>query len=116
WVFMKMRNYRLPVDMSLAFTLPAVAIFLFGYLFKTAPWEWDNLKLMFWGYFIVLPFLWKELIAGWRLPLRIVACIALFGSGFVSLFGGLSVPGYGFANRAELAGVGVAVRKLPLDA
>jgi len=116
WVFMKMRNYRLPIDVSLAFTLPAVAIFLFGYLFKTAPWEWDNLKLMFWGYFLVLPFLWKDLIATWPLPFRVATCVLMFGSGFVSLFGGLATPGYGFANRAEVAGVGVAVRNLPVEA
>ena len=112
---MNMRNYRLPVDVSLAFVLPAVAIFLFGYLYKTAPWEWDNLKLMFWGYFLVLPFLWKDLIATWPLPFRIATCVLMFGSGFVSLFGGLKNPGYGFANRAELAGVGVAVRNLPVE-
>jgi hypothetical protein len=26
-------------------------IFAFGYFVQTAPWEWDNLKLMVWGYF-----------------------------------------------------------------
>ena len=116
FVFLKARNQRLPIDMPLTFTLAAVTIFLFAYLFKTAPWEWDNLKLMFWGYFLVLPYLWKDLIAGWAWPLRVVICIALFGSGFVSLFGGLKTPGYGFANRKELAEVGVAVRNLPKDA
>ena len=105
---------KLPED--LAFLCPAIGLFILGLLVKTAPWEWDNLKLMFWGYFIVLPFLWKGLISQWVLPLRIVACIALFGSGFVSLFGGLAVPGYGFANRAEWAEVAVAVRRLPIDA
>lgn len=105
---------KLPED--LAFLSPAIAIFLFGLLVKTAPWEWDNLKLMMWGYFIVLPFLWRDLIAHWVMPLRWICCIALFGSGFVSLFGGLSVPGYGFTNRAELAGVGVGVRNLPVEA
>ncbi len=105
---------KLPEDA--AFLCPAIVLFIFGLLIKTAPWEWDNLKLMFWGYFIILPFLWNGLITQWIVPLRIIACIALFGSGFVSLFGGLSVPGFGFANRAELAQVGVAVRNLPLDA
>ena len=116
WVFTKARNYRLPIDMPLAFTIPAIALFLFGYLYKTAPWEWDNLKLMFWGYFLILPFLWKDLIAKWPLPFRIVTCVMLFGSGFFTLFGGLATPGYGFANRAEVAEVGVAVRTLPADA
>jgi hypothetical protein len=115
-VFLKMRNLRLPVDMSLAFTIAAVAIFLGAYLFKTAPWEWDNLKLMFWGYFLILPFLWRDFISQWVPPLRIVICIALFGSGFISLFGGLANPGYGLTNRKDLNEVGVAVRKLPVEA
>ncbi|MEY2539641.1 MAG: hypothetical protein QOG67_3381 [Verrucomicrobiota bacterium] len=105
---------RLPEDV--AFLSPAVAILLFGLLVKTAPWEWDNLKLIFWAYFLVLPFLWTDLIRHWSLPIRVALCLALFGSGFVSLFGGLTSPGYGFANRGELAGVGVAVRNLPLEA
>src|SRR6266487_1179163 len=49
---------RPPADV--AFVLPAIVIFGIGYFFKTAPWEWDNLKLMVWGYFIILPFLWSE--------------------------------------------------------
>jgi hypothetical protein len=101
---------------DLAFFCPAIAIFVLGMLVKTAPWEWDNLKLMFWGYFLVLPFLWKDLIALWPLPARAGVCVALFGSGFVSLFGGLASPGYGFANRAEVDGVAVGIRNLAMDA
>lgn len=103
---------------ALAFLLPALAIFVSGLLFQFAPWQWDNLKLMMWGYFLVLPFLWKDLIAHWNLVARAVVCVALFGSGFISLFGGLSVgrPGFGIANRIELAGVGDAVQPLPVEA
>ncbi len=103
---------------AIAFLLPALAIFVSGLLFQFAPWQWDNLKLMMWGYFLVLPFLWKDLIAHWNLPARALVCIALFGSGFISLFGGLSVgrPGFGIANRIELAGVGDAVHSLPVEA
>jgi hypothetical protein len=101
---------------DLAFLLPATAIFLFGLFVKTAPWEWDNLKIMMWAYFLVLPFLWTRLIVHWDLPIRVAICIALFGSGFVSLLGGLAAPGFGFANRAELDGVGAALRNLPVEA
>jgi hypothetical protein len=109
-------NEKLPEET--AFLLPAAAIFVSGLLFKFAPWEWDNLKLMMWGYFLVLPFLWTQLIARWRVPVRVGVCIALFGSGFVSLFGGLAAgrPGFGLAERGELDAVGVAVRKLPAEA
>ena len=109
-------NEKLPED--IAFLLPAAAIFVSGLLFKFAPWEWDNLKLMMWGYFLVLPFLWTQLIARWSIPIRVGVCIALFGSGFVSLFGGLAAgqSGFGLADRAELDAVGAAVRKLPIEA
>ncbi len=103
---------------EIAFLLPAFAIFVSGLLFQFAPWEWDNLKLMMWGYFIVLPFLWTDLIARWTIPVRIVVCIALFGSGFVTLLGGLAAnrAGWGFADRAELDAVGDVVRHLPVEA
>jgi hypothetical protein len=103
---------------AIAFLLPALAIFVSGLLFQFAPWQWDNLKLMIWAYFLVLPFLWKDLIAYWNVPVRALVCVALFGSGFVSLFGGLSTghPGFGIADRVELAGVGDAVERLPVEA
>jgi hypothetical protein len=109
-------NEKLPEE--IAFVFAAVAIFVFGYFVKTAPWGWDNLKLMVWAYFLVLPFLWNQLIAKWPISARVPICIALFGSGFVSLFGGLAAgrEGFGFANRAEVDGVGDAVRKLPVEA
>ena len=109
-------NEKLPED--IAFLLPAVAMFVSGLLFKFAPWEWDNLKLMIWAYFLMLPFLWSDLIARWSMPIRVGVCIALFGSGFVSLFGGLAAgrPGFELADRAELDSVAAVVRTLPPEA
>jgi hypothetical protein len=111
-------NWNQESSEAIAFLLPALVIFVSGLLFQFAPWQWDNLKLMIWAYFLVLPFLWKDLIAHWNLLARVVICVALFGSGFISLFGGLSIgrPGFGIANRAELAAVGDAVQGLPVEA
>jgi hypothetical protein len=108
-------NQKLPEE--IAFLLPAFTIFVSGLVFRFAAWDWDNLKLMIWGYFLVLPFLWTDLIARWTIPARIGVCIALFGSGFISLFGGLAAgrPGFEFSDRGELDAVGVAVRKLPAE-
>src|SRR5436190_18680241 len=72
------------------FVLSAVVIFAIGYFVQTAPWDWDNLKLMVWGYFLILPFLWSDLIGRWAFPERAVTCIALFASGFITLLGGLT--------------------------
>jgi hypothetical protein len=73
---------------------------------------------MIWAYFLVLPFLWTHLVQTWSLPIRVAICLSLFGSGFVSLFGGLATEktGYGFASRSEVDGVGVALQKLPIEA
>ncbi|MEN3369921.1 MAG: hypothetical protein V7609_2064 [Verrucomicrobiota bacterium] len=103
---------------TVAFLLPAIAIFLLGYLVKTAPWEWDNIKIIVWAYFIILPFLWNDLISHWPLPLRAVVCVALFASGFITLFGGLAAgkEGFGLIDRGELDAVGITVRKLPANA
>jgi hypothetical protein len=113
-------NWRqtIPVSASFAFVVPAVALFIFACLVKTAPWEWDNIKLIIWAYLMVLPFVWSEVVSRWTFPLRAIACLALFGSGFVTLFGGLAVgqTGFGIADRTELDAVGIAVKKLPADA
>ncbi len=103
---------------ALAFVTPAALLFLFAALVKTAPWEWDNIKLFIWAYLIALPFIWSELIVRWPIPVRIGLCIALLGSGFVSLFGGLlhERSGFGFADRAELDQVANAVEDLPEEA
>jgi hypothetical protein len=105
-----------PAD--IIFVLSAVVIFGIGYFVQTAPWDWDNLKLMVWGYFLILPFLWSDLIGRWAFPERAVTCIALFASGFVTLLGGLAAghPGFGLIERARLDAIGNAVRPLPVEA
>jgi len=107
---------KLPEE--IAFIFAAAAIFIFFFSVKTAPWIWDNLKIGVWAYFIVLPFLWSQLITQWERAIRVAVCFALFASGFVSLFGGLAAgkEGFGFANRGEVDAVGFAVRKMPLEA
>lgn len=103
---------------EVVFLLAAAAIFLFAFFVKTAPWEWDNIKIIIWAYFIVLPFLWSDLIAQRSLSARVAVCIALFFSGFVSLFGGLAAgrSGYAFADRGEVDAIGVALHSLPVEA
>ena len=108
---------RLRSDPALVFLAPAALLFLFACFVKTAPWEWDNIKLIIWAYLIMLPFLWSELIARIPVPVRIASCVVLFISGFISLFGGLvtNKAGFGIADRAELDGVRMAVRRLPVQ-
>ena len=103
---------------EISFVFGAAAIFLFTFFVQTAPWGWDNLKIMVWAYFIVLPFLWRDLIVHWERPIRWAVCFALFASGFVSLFGGLAAGkgGFGFANRGEVDAIAEAVRKMPIEA
>ncbi len=108
----------IPINAATAFVIPAAALFFFACFVKTAPWEWDNIKLIIWAYLLVLPFLWSEIISRWPFLIRAVVCVGLFFSGFVTLFGGLAagMTGFGLADRAEVDGVGVAVRKLPAEA
>jgi hypothetical protein len=94
----------------------AIIIFVVTCLVKTAPWEWDNTKILIWAYFITLPIMWDRLIRPWPLSVRAAACFTLFLSGFVSLIGGLAAGGYGLANRAVVDSVGVATRDLPVEA
>ena len=94
----------------------AVVIFLVTCFVKTAPWEWDNTKILIWAYFITLPVMWNRLIRQWPMSVRAAVCFVLFFSGFVSLIGGLGVGGYGFASRSEVDAVAVATQNLPVEA
>ena len=107
---------RPPAD--IAFVVAAVVIFAFGYFVQTAPWDWDNLKLMVWGYFLILPFLWSDIIGRWAFPERAATCLLLFGSGFITLLGGLSAghPGFGLIERARLDHIGTVLRPLQMEA
>lgn len=100
------------ISEDIAFLFPAALIIILTLLLKFAPWEWDNLKLMIWAYLILMPFLWTEIIRITPTPLRVALCVALFGSGFVSLFGGLAAgrPGLGLANREEVDYIGAVLR------
>ncbi len=101
---------------AVAFVGPATALFLFAFFIKTAPWGWDNTKLFIWSYFIVLPFLWRDLLAAWPVVVRYALCFLLFASGFVCLIGGLNPgsPGFDIANRLDLANIAAAVKKIPI--
>ncbi len=98
--------------------VPALGIFLICCFVKFAPWAWDNTKLMFWSYLMILPVLRRDVLAPMPEPARIVAIVVLFFSGAVSLFGGLSERenGYPFAVRSELDAVAAALKPIPATA
>jgi len=115
WKQRRPGKFELSIDATLL--AAAVLIFLVTICVKTAPWAWDNTKILIWAYFITLPILWHRLLLRWSLPARAGTCLILFLSGFVSLIGGLAAgrPGYEFANRQETDFVNAAVRKLPIE-
>ena len=115
-VFVAALVWKIPRRWPATLVFTALGVFLLCCFVKFAPWEWDNTKLMLWSYLVVLPFLWTELIGRWPLILRAPACVLLFFSGFVSLFGGLDSThtGHEIARRAELTGVASAVRDIPI--
>ncbi|HEY2343730.1 MAG TPA: hypothetical protein VGH90_11890 [Chthoniobacteraceae bacterium] len=101
-----------------AVVFPALGIFLLCCFVRFAPWAWDNTKLMIWSYLAVLPFLWRRVVGKWPQWAAMLACVALFWSGFVSLLGGLDDPqhGYEIATRTELDEVADALHGIPVDA
>jgi hypothetical protein len=117
-VWKQARNPDFKIPATVAFLIPALAIFLLGYFVKLAPWEWDNIKVIVWAYLIILPFLWTDLLVHWPIHLRAVVYVALFASGFITLFGGLAAGknGFGIADRYELDNVGTVVKTLPAGA
>jgi hypothetical protein len=81
---------RRSADTAVACVAPAAIVFLACCIWKFAPWEWDNTKLMLWAYVVVLPSMWQLLFARWPEWLRIVVGVPLFFSGALSLLGGLT--------------------------
>ena len=112
------RVLKLTLSTDTIFLAAAILIFLFACFVKTAPWEWDNIKIIIWAYFLVLPILWARLIKPWPVLGRAAICAILFLSGFVNLLGGLAAgrPGFDFASRGEADFVASAIRKLPVEA
>lgn len=116
--WLQYRSRRSRISLESAYLAAAVLIFLIVCTVKTAPWEWDNTKILIWAYFITLPLLWTHLVKRWSVVPRAATCVLLFFSGFVSLIGGLAAgrPGFEFADRASSDFVAEAVRPLPVEA
>lgn len=97
---------------------PACVMFLATGVISFSRWEWDNTKLMLWSYLIWAFCIWRTLLATAPWPFRAAACTLLFGSGFVSVVGGLgpTMRGFTMAELPDVRSVGHAVRDLPVDA
>jgi hypothetical protein len=130
WLVVRLIRRRGP-DSAVLMVFPALAVFLVCCFVKFAPWEWDNTKLMFWAYLLILPPLWSELLARQNEWVRALLCFLLFFSGAVSLAGGLTgrlvagtsqeramlsqpLIGYSVGVRSEIDGARWAVRDLPI--
>jgi hypothetical protein len=98
------------------FFFPAVIAFVACALIRFAPWAWDNTKLFFWAYMLLMYCIWEAFLRRWHPVIRIPIFVALFFSGFISLLGGL-VPnqenGYGIGDQAEWTGVAENLKDFP---
>jgi hypothetical protein len=120
WIVFRYRQDKSARN-ALAFVFPCLCLFVLACVVMFAPWEWDNMKLLFWCYLGILPCLHRMLLdipGPQGVAARAVCYIALFFSGFLSLAGGLDQThtGYTIMNRSELEPVRFAVRYLPPDA
>src|SRR5580700_3756 len=75
---------------------PATIIFLACSVIKFAPWEWDNTKLFFWAYLVMMFCLWEAFFVKWHPILRIPVIFGLFFSGCISLAGGICANPEGY--------------------
>ena len=116
-VWLWLRRKRPEAAVELALVVPALLIFRMACFVMFAAWEWDNTKILIWGYLCVLPALWGMLkeTAPW---VRTVACVALFGSGAISLVGGLDASHTGFtlARCEELDSLERPLQAFPITA
>lgn len=116
-VWLWRRRKRPEAAVELAVVVPALLIFRMACFVMFATWEWDNSKILIWGYLCMLPAIWAMLkeTAPW---VRTVACVLLFGSGAVSLVGGLDASHTGFtlARCEELDSLERPLRQIPITA
>jgi hypothetical protein len=100
------------------FFFPSLLIFVACGFIKFAPWAWDNTKLIFWAYMLILYCAWNLFFKHWPLILRAPVLLLLFFSGAVSLTGGLAEMNhhYEIGNEQEWAAVDKALENFPSDA
>jgi hypothetical protein len=93
----------------------SLGVFILGFLVALAPWEWDNTKLLIWGWLVVAPLIWSLVLKPLPSIPRATLCVLLFFSGAVSLVGGLDRRhGYDLASREELAATRIAFQNVPV--
>jgi hypothetical protein len=93
--------------------LPAVAMFILCALVRFAPWDWDNTKLFFWAYMLMMVAIWEMFLSRWHPLIRLPVLFLLFFSGIVSLVGGLlpdEENGYSIGNQTEWTQVDDALK------
>jgi len=94
---------------------PSAVVFLACAFIRFAPWEWDNTKLFFWAYLVMMLCLWEAFFAKWSPWLQAPAMIGLFFSGFISLLGGICADpeGYDIGSATEWQQVAEITRSFP---
>ncbi len=129
WLVVELFRHR-EANAAIPWVAPAALVFLACCIWKFAPWEWDNTKLMVWSYLIVLPSMWQLLFARWPEWVRVIVGVPLFFSGALSLLGGLTgdlvtgedrsntlQPHIGYSlqtKRSEIDGVFWAASDIPI--
>jgi hypothetical protein len=94
---------------------PATAVFIACSVIKFAPWEWDNTKLFFWAYLVMMFCLWEAFLVKWHPLLRAPVIFGLFFSGFICLVGGIcdKTEGFEIGVASEWQHVADATRLFP---
>jgi len=93
--------------------LPSLAMFILCAFVRFAPWDWDNTKLFFWAYMLMMVAIWEMFLSRWHPLLRVPVFFLLFFSGLVSLVGGLAPNednGYAIGQQAEWTEVADALK------
>ncbi|MEO8205156.1 MAG: hypothetical protein ABI615_03190 [Chthoniobacterales bacterium] len=108
--------YRKHDPIAETFVGTGSVVFLLCTLVSFAPWPWDNTKLMLLSWLAATPFLWDYVLKPIAVPVRVVLCFLLFGSGAITLWTGLNgTNGFSLIKRAEVDRVRTAIRDIPAN-
>src|SRR6202011_147777 len=99
--------------------LPAVAMFILCAFVRFAPWDWDNTKLFFWAYMLMMVAIWEMFLSRWHPLIRLPVLFLLFFSRIVSFVGGLLPDvenGYGIGTQTQWTQVDSSIKGLSPEA
>lgn len=117
FLWLAIQLIRRPERAALLIVTTSLTVMILCFLFRFAPWSWDNVKILLWVWLATAPFLYSFVLRPLPPVPQYLLLSILFFSGFSSLLQGFSTRHfYGWVNRSSLAETQALLKNLPIKA